>query len=194
MSRPRVLVALHSSRGQTTKIGRHVADRLYSHGAAVDVHPVDSAPAPVGYDVVVLGDSIHLSHHSRELVGYLHRHAVELSGVPSALFQVSMTSMDTDQEHAAKAQQMVRQLLDETGFAPDAVAMFAGALAYTSYSWATRRLIRAIAVQNGLATDTSRDHEYTDWAAVDRFADDVYALTASPALDPSGPVPQPEPV
>lgn len=184
MSRPRVLVALHSSRGQTEKIGRHLADRLYAHGSAVDVHPVDSAPAPAGYDVVVLGDSIHLSHHSRELVGYLHRHAVELSGIPSALFQVSMTSMDTDQEHAAKAQQMVRQLLDETGFAPDALAMFAGALAYTTYSWATRRMICAIAQQTGLSTDTSHDHEYTDWAAVDRFADEIYALTTSAALEP----------
>lgn len=181
----RVLVALHSSHGQTEKIGAHVADRLRGRGASTDLHEVQTAPSPAEYDVVVLGDSIHLSRHSRELLSYLRRHAVALKATPSALFQVSITSIDTDREHAATAQKMVRQLLHDTDFAPDAIAMFAGSLAYTRYNWATRHMVRAIAQKSGLDTDSTRDHEYTDWAAVDLFADEVYAL-AIPADTDSG--------
>jgi menaquinone-dependent protoporphyrinogen oxidase len=34
----------------------------------------------------------------------------------------------------------------------------------------TRRLIKLISWQAGGPTDTSRDYEFTDWEAVDRFA------------------------
>jgi menaquinone-dependent protoporphyrinogen oxidase len=35
--------------------------------------------------------------------------------------------------------------------------------------------MRFIASQTGATTDTSRDHEYTDWQALDRFADELAA-------------------
>lgn len=142
----------------------------------MDELPVESAGSPAGYDAAVLGDSIHMSHHSEALIDYLGEHAEALKATPSALVQVSMTSIDTDDEHAAKAQQLVQQLLDRTGYAPDAVGLFAGALAYTSYGPLKRRMVRTIAKKSGLDTDTTRDHEYTDWDAVDRFAEDVYVL------------------
>jgi menaquinone-dependent protoporphyrinogen oxidase len=33
--------------------------------------------------------------------------------------------------------------------------------------------MRIIARRGGATTDTSRDHEYTDWQALDRFADEL---------------------
>jgi menaquinone-dependent protoporphyrinogen IX oxidase len=36
------------------------------------------------------------------------------------------------------------------------------------YNWRLRRVMRRIA-DSGLSTDTTRDHDYTDWAAVDLF-------------------------
>jgi menaquinone-dependent protoporphyrinogen oxidase len=33
--------------------------------------------------------------------------------------------------------------------------------------------MRFIAKRAGATTDTSRDHEYTDWQALDRFADEL---------------------
>lgn len=179
MSQPRILVAFHSSEGQTAKIASYLTDKLRAAGAVVDQQPVEAAPSPTGFSAVVLGDSIHVSRHSKELIDYLGRHAADLNATPSALFQVSIASIDTDREHAEKAQRLVRQLLEETGFAPDAVGLFAGALAYTSYGWLKRRMVRAIAKKSGLDTDTSHDHEYTDWGAVDEFGADVYALAAA---------------
>lgn len=178
MAQPRILVAFHSSEGQSAKIATYVSDKLGHGGAAVDLQPVGKAPSPAGYDAVVLGDPIHMSHHSQELTEYLRQHAGALKGTPSALFQVSITSIGTDTKHVEEAQDLLRQLTDKTGFAPDVVGLFGGALAYTRYGWLKRRVVRAIAKGRGLETDTTRDHEYTDWASVDRFAAEVLALTA----------------
>jgi menaquinone-dependent protoporphyrinogen oxidase len=65
---------------------------------------------------------------------------------------------------------MVEELLAQTGFEPRDVALFGGALAYTRYGWLKRLVMRHISKKEGGATDTSRDWDYTDWEAVDRFA------------------------
>lgn len=181
---PRILVTFHSSEGQTAKIADYIAQLLRESGTEVDLHPVDTAPSPAGYDAVVVGDSIHMSHHSQELTEYLRQHADALDAKPSALFQVSIASIDADPEHVAKAQGMVDTLLQRTGFQPDAVGLFAGSLAYTKYGWVKRRMVAAIANKSGLDTDTTRDREYTDWQAVARFAHEVQALATAYGTGP----------
>ena len=99
-----------------------------------------------------------------------------LTAMPTALFQVSLTSANPDEAHTATAHGLVQELLDETGFAPDIVAMFAGALVYTQYGWLKGRVIRAIVKREDGDTDMSRDYEYTDWDAVDAFGTDLVAL------------------
>jgi menaquinone-dependent protoporphyrinogen oxidase len=61
------------------------------------------------------------------------------------------------------------------------MACFAGRLAYTQYGFVKRQLMKWIARKEGGATDASHDWEYTDWDAVDRFADALAAqVTATP--------------
>jgi menaquinone-dependent protoporphyrinogen oxidase len=59
------------------------------------------------------------------------------------------------------------------------MALVAGRLAYTQYGFFKRWIMRAIARREGGSTDTTRDHEYTDWDAVTRFADEVVAAVRS---------------
>lgn len=174
----KILVAFHSHDGQTAKVADRIAERLRSSGLVVDRIDVAHASAPDRYTMVVVGDSIRLGRHSRPLVRYLRRHHEALAHRPVALFQVSMTSAGTDAEHVAEAQRLVEQLVKKADVQPRLVATFAGALRYRSYGWVTRRVMRSIARREGNATDTTRDHEYTDWHAVDRFADEVAALAS----------------
>jgi hypothetical protein len=55
-------------------------------------------------------------------------------------------------------------------------ASFAGALEYTQYNRLERALMKRIAKKEGGFTDTSNDHEYTDWAQVTNFAERFSAL------------------
>jgi menaquinone-dependent protoporphyrinogen oxidase len=57
-----------------------------------------------------------------------------------------------------------------TGWRPERVELFAGALPYTKYDFVTRFFMRHIVAKEGGDVDTSRDYEYTDWRAVERFA------------------------
>ena len=51
----------------------------------------------------------------------------------------------------------------------------AGALLYRQYGAIVRLVMRFIAKVAGATTDTSRDHEYTDWQMLDRFVDELAA-------------------
>ncbi len=168
-----ILVVVHTGEGQSRRIADRIADALRDRGGAVSVVEPDVAPEPRGFDAVVVGDSIHLGRHSQELRRYLVDNAVALAQAPLALFQVSLTSATHDEEHDALARKMVADLVADTGVRPNDVALFAGRLAYTRYGWLKRRVMRAIARREGHETDTSKDYEYTDWAAVDAFADVV---------------------
>jgi menaquinone-dependent protoporphyrinogen oxidase len=179
MEQPRILVVYHSSEGQTARVAERLASVLREQGVTVDPTTTESAPAPAGYDAVVVGDSIHAGEHSRQLTQYVKQHVEALNAMPAALFQVSLTSADDSPESAAEAGALVAKLLDATGFDPDLVARFAGALAYTRYGWMKRRLMHQIMKKSGGETDTSTDHDYTDWPAVDQFARDVAAYVAT---------------
>lgn len=182
---PRVLLVFHSDEGQTAKIMERVAARLREVGAEVEVHEAESAPEPTGFAAIVLGDSIHMQHHSRALREYARQHAAAVNAMPSALFQVSMTSAEHDDEHDRLAHKYVADLLHEAAIDPDVVGLFAGALAYTRYGWIKRRVVQKIAKAEGLPTDLTQDVELTDWDDVDHFAGDVAALVAQarPAID-----------
>jgi menaquinone-dependent protoporphyrinogen oxidase len=178
-STPKVLIAYYSSEGQTRRIAEHLAAELGRLGNLVEVASVEQAPDVGDYDAVVVGDPIHAVHHSRALTKWLRSHADELGGKTTALFQVSLTSANPDEEHTASAQKLVHELLDRTGFDPDAVGLFAGALLYTRYGWIKRHLMRSIVKREGGDLDMSRDYEYTDWTVVDQFATDVDAIVKS---------------
>jgi menaquinone-dependent protoporphyrinogen oxidase len=173
MDRPRILVVYHSAEGQTARIANRLRAVLEQEALDVTCLTTDVAPPPDEFDGVVVGDSIHAGQHSKQLNDYVSEHVERLNAMPAALFQVSLTSADDSPESAAEAGALVAKLLDATGFDPDLVARFAGALAYTRYGWMKRRLMHQIMKREGGETDTSRDHEYTDWDAVEGFARDV---------------------
>lgn len=177
MSPPVVLLAYHSYEGQTSKIADRIASQLAASGFEADVLDANEAPPPLGYDAVILGDSIHLGEHSQSLTRFARRHAAELHKQPLALFQVSLTSATDDDEHSAKAHELLHGFTDETGIDPDIVALFAGSLAYTKYGWFKRRMMRRLVLSEiADAADISHDHEFTDWEAVEAFAADVVTL------------------
>ena len=82
-------------------------------------------------------------------------------------------SYATPVEHAeftADVRKMLNDFFQETQWHPDVVEPVAGALAYRKYNFLVRWMMKRIAKKAGGSTDTSRNHNYTNWAALDRFA------------------------
>ena len=183
MSKPRVLIVFHTVEGQSEKIASSIAETLRSEGLDVEVHDASTAPSPAGYDGAVLGDSIHAVKHSRELRAYLTAHAADLNKLPTGLFQVSLTSANPDDAHTMAARELIDRLLADTGYTPTLVAMFAGRLAYSQYGRIKRHIMKWIVRREGGDTDTSRDYEYTDWNAVEAFAQSIATLVTKRTKD-----------
>ena len=179
-----------SSEGQTARIAGRMADRLRGHGYSSE--PVDVASpdaAAIDWDHVrgaVLGASLHGGRHQRAAEEFARSHAVRLNAIPSAFFSVSLGAGSKNPEEVAAAQAITDGFCRQTGLPDVERACMKGRLAYTQYGFFKRMALRAIARREGGSTDTSRDHEYTDWTEVERFADRLAArirpgtLSASP--------------
>jgi menaquinone-dependent protoporphyrinogen oxidase len=89
-----------------------------------------------------------------------------LSAVRTALVSVSLTAV----KDPAAAENYIHELIRRTGWLPSTFSMVAGAETYTRYGWFTRWIMKRIAVKEGRVPDLTKDHEYTDWEAVERFA------------------------
>ena len=81
------------------------------------------------------------------------------------------------------AQRCVEEFVSATGFQPRICALFGGALAYTRYPFWLRWLMRFISGREGGSVDTSRDHDYTDWSAVEAFAHELAGSLPPPGTD-----------
>jgi menaquinone-dependent protoporphyrinogen oxidase len=73
----------------------------------------------------------------------------------------------------AAAEALAKDFVEKAGWHPNAVACVAGRLAYTQYGFLKRLILRQIAKKEGASTDTSRDHEFTDWDKVASIAKEI---------------------
>lgn len=184
----RIAVLYGTGEGQTAKVAERIADVLTDRGHASEPIDVESGDLAIGeIDALIVGSSIHLGKHHEGIVRFLDPDAGRLESRPTAFFQVSLSSAVDDPERRAEAARYVDELLESTGFRPDRVALFGGALRYSKYGFLKRAMLKRIAAEATGDTDTSRDYEYTDWAAVEAFANDVAAFVEGRlGTDPRG--------
>ncbi len=168
-----VLIVYAGRYGQTAKIAHRIARVLETRGAATTVVRAGELPASPDlerFDVVIVGSSVRFGRHAREVRDFVCRHRERLDEVESAFFSVSGAAIGGTPEAEREAQRYVDDFVEETGWRPGRIARFGGAVPYTRYDPITRFVLKRIQRKAGRSTDTSRDHEYTDWGAVERFA------------------------
>ncbi len=175
----RVLVLYGTNYGQTTKIATRVANLIEESGAIVTFHDVRelSSGAPLDtYDAVVIGASVIRGRHQRAVQAFVTRHYNMLNSMPTAFFSVSGSAASPDERGRADARRCAEDFLRATHWRPAITELIGGAMAYTKYGPLLRWIMKQIANRNHGPTDTSLDHEMTDWAQVAQFADRFVAL------------------
>lgn len=181
----RVHIYFHSRYGQTRRIAERLASRLGAKGMVAGLQAVESRNAGrlelPAEGAVVIGAPIYRGAHPAVMVEFARRHRDALKARPNAMFSVSMASSNRDEASEAEARGYVEQFAQHTGWRADRVACFAGAVMYRSYNFVLRWIMKRIMEAHGRTADTSRDHEFTDWDAVDRFAAELAeAFAATP--------------
>ncbi|MFP4590734.1 MAG: flavodoxin domain-containing protein [Halobacteriales archaeon] len=173
--------------GQTAKVADRLASAMTERGHEVEALDVETDSVDLdGVDAVVVGSSIHVGKHNAAVVRFLEDEAKRLSALPTAFFQVSLSSATDDPARRAEAAAYVERLLEATSYEPDRIGLFGGALRYSEYGFLKRALLKRIAAEATGDTDTARDYEYTDWDAVEAFADDVCGFVEDRLGDRSG--------
>jgi menaquinone-dependent protoporphyrinogen oxidase len=159
-----------TTHGQTKRIAERIAETLRRDGHAS--FPLDvTSEAGRHFDwgrasAAVLAASLHVGSHQSSAADFGRAHVARLNAVPSWFVSVSLSAASAHAEERLAAERIARAFVDGIGWTPGRVSCVAGMLAYTRYSFVTRWFMRRIARKEGASTDTSKDHEFTDWKAV----------------------------
>jgi menaquinone-dependent protoporphyrinogen oxidase len=169
-----------TTEGQTRRIAERLAAVLVAQGRDSRAIPLDSPDAhAVDWSVVrgaIVAASIHVQRHQAVASDFATRHAAALSRIPSMFVSVSLSAASVHEKERAAALRIAGELLAAAGWTPAAVLSLGGCLAYTQYGFFTRRLMKRIARKEGAPTDTSRDHEFTNWQRVEECARQLDAM------------------
>jgi menaquinone-dependent protoporphyrinogen oxidase len=177
----RAAVFYATREGQARRVAERLSTDLRARRMEVDLFDVRQIRGRVdwnAYDTAFVVASVHLGHHEREMVRFVRRYRDELSAASAAFLSISLSQAGAQDDKApiekrnqarADVRWMIETFSTETGWKPHGCLPVAGALAYTRYNFLVRLLMKRIARKAGASTDTSRDWEFTDWPAVDRF-------------------------
>jgi len=181
MTTNRILIAYATRHGQARKVADHLARDLTLWGYPTTVVDVARTPAIdwEDYEAAILVASVYGGRHEKEMVAFVRRGHTALEGMPNAFLSITMSEATAEDHTASPArrreaadavQKVIDAFVKQSGWRPQQVVPVAGALLYRQYNFFVRFIMKRITKSHQGPTDTSRDYEYTDWAALTRFA------------------------
>jgi menaquinone-dependent protoporphyrinogen oxidase len=176
----RALIVFGTTDGHTAKVAAVMAGQLRSRGIAVSVFDASAgAPAPEGFDAVIVAASVHARGYQRAVRRWVRAHAAALNQMPTAFVSVCLGVLQHDPVVDEELGSILSSFRAATAWKPSTTTIVAGALKYTQYGIVKRWVMKRIAAKAGGDTDTSRDYEYTDWDALKHFALDFAGAMAT---------------
>ncbi len=180
---PTIAIIYATTEGQTRKIAKAARNHfLELHWATRLFDAADRPGADVldGADAALLAGSLHAHHYQKALAHFAKDNAARLNAMPTAFCAVSLSAMG-DEEEKEGAERCARKFFDETGWSPGAVHHAAGALMFAKYDFFRAWIVKRIAQDRGLPSESGDDYEFTDWTALNAFCDDFALSVAPPA-------------
>lgn len=182
----RTLIVYWSGYGHTRKVVERLRERLSERGHEVVTATVDAGDLdPSVYDRIVIGASIRNGKHKPPVHAFIHRHLELLNARPSAFFSVNLVARKPH-KNTPETNPYMKAFVEKSPWRPDLLGVFAGNLDYRRYSFSDRNIIRFIMWLTKGPTAPDTRVEYTDWDAVDRFAEQIDALGSPSAGSRSG--------
>ena len=170
-----VLILFGSTEGQTRKIAMFIRDRLERVGHKVRlIEASDDIDVDLGgFDRIIVAGSLHGGEYQSSVVDFATAHHAELNRLDAVFLSVSLSAAGHDKEDVDGLANCMARFENDTGWHPSRVEHVAGAFRFTRYDLLKRWALKYIAWKKGQSTDTSRDHELTDWAALERSVDSI---------------------
>lgn len=168
-----IVLCYETGEGHTAQVAERIRERLETGAGEVWLGrcrevDVERLAAAAG---VVVGASVHMGKHHKRALRFAREHAGLLAERPAAFFSVSLTAKSDAEDKRRELAGYLEQFQQQSGWRPDQVAAFAGAVPFTRYGFIKRKIMLSILRDEGMDPDPSRDYDFTDWKAVDAFAD-----------------------
>ena len=170
----RIAIVINSRFGQTEKIALWLRQRFAPFASQVHVfkviNPNDSKKIDLDpYDMVIIGAPVYAGNFSTAITQWATTFSATIDQKVCAVFTVSGNAGDKRPEARTADDVMLRKLIEACHLKPQYVASFGGAIHYRKYNLFLRWMMKRISKKAGGSTDTSRDHELTNWSDVDDF-------------------------
>ena len=165
--------------GHTATVASHVAYQCLKKGHDIyknDIKTLDKSFSLSSYTTVFITASIHMGSHQGYVADFCKRHADELNAKKrTAFLSISLSEAECTEEGHQRARSFIDQFVQKTGWKPDYVHAFGGALLYSQYGFFKRRIAQSRAPE--IHVMVLDDHVFTDWESMNHFVDDVLTFT-----------------
>lgn len=166
----KLMIIYGTTEGHTRKICEFLKNKAEKSGHHTELfdatqHP----PSPDNYDAIIIAGSVHAGTYQNSVRHYAEEWHKELNNMKSLFLSVSLAAATDEHETRDELSKQTEKFLLQTGWNPKHIEYAAGALLYTKYDFFKRLLMRLISKRSGGDTDTSKDHEYTDWKRVEEL-------------------------
>ena len=176
----RLLALYGTEQGHTAQIAAFVGAVAREAGWEADVLCGKDVPADFSlqpYAAALIAASVHDRRYEACVRDFVRAHRDALRALPCAFLSASLAGIGPK----LLVERLAAAFYRETGWQPDVSLSVGGALLYRQYKPVQRQLMRLGSGLFGGPTDTSRDHDLTDWSAVRRFTRRFLGAPAEPA-------------
>ncbi len=184
----KVLIVYATEQGQTEKIARRMTETFRTKKLTVELLEVSGAGPRrdlASFQLVVIAAPIHSVAYPKSIVRFVRQNKDALDVAATVFISVGLAVASKVSDGRAQSLAVVEKFITQTGWRPRRVELVAGALRYSQYNFFIRVVMKRISASQGGDTDTARDYEYTDWAALERLTLDLIAGMGSAVAAPS---------
>jgi menaquinone-dependent protoporphyrinogen oxidase len=171
----KLLLVYGTTEGQTQKVARFVEEHLARRGHQTRVvNAIEAGAAgadPLEFDAVIIAASLHAGRYQPAIMHFVSERLPGINSRPNAFLSVSLAAASDDEDDVEGLKHCIDDFTRQTRWLPQRIHHVAGAFRYTSYDFLKRWAMKYIAYRKGAPTDTSRDHELTDWAGLAQFVE-----------------------
>ena len=181
----RAAVLYATREGQAERVANHVATDLRRRRIEAQVINVRDVKGTIdwrAYDQAYVVASVHTGHHEKEMIAFVRRFKDELTERHAPFLSLTLSQAGAElltntlvqrQTAHGDALQMISDFMKETGWHPARILPVAGALNYSRYNFLMKWIMKRIAHKAGFDGPATRDYEFTNWPAVDRFVNEL---------------------
>jgi len=173
----KTLIVYQSNYGQTKKIAAKIEAELTllkKTDDELDILELSKHQSleKVNYpiDRVIVGTPVYTSRFPKQIMKWMRINSELLKSTEVNFFTVSLNVADPNPSARKADDDLLLKLCEQSSLTPRFVASFAGSLEYTKYGFIIKFIMKRISRKAGGPTDTSKNHEMTNWKVVSDFA------------------------